>query len=254
MVTEIDSEYAETDDAYAILGVKEEYDIDEIEKSFNRLISLFQPRELPTVQFVAEASLQTSRLQKAFDCLKEPALRRAYDAKKIFHFAKGFYSKTDRKTDFKTYLKRFQEQSDRREDKLRAKFLSKLYKWRSTANSPQKDTQQCEESYEESLPVFAKASVNELQLKKQAVTADFQIWEEGQRDARSIELGVQNREKRVLGDRHALTMEALETIYHQKLQALDQALLQQRTLARRRHEAEVDRLEMRHVNELQAQR
>lgn len=251
-----DIEYKASDDAYAILGVNDVCDIDDIEKAYKRLVSLYLPEALPTIQLANEATKNMSRLQMAFDCLKEPTSRRAYDAKKVCFIGKRFYSMKDQRQDFQTYLKSFQNHFARQEAMRRAEFKWKLQQWRSTTQGAKNDKQTYEDGYcsdEDSLPDFVEAAVRELQMEKHAMAFDFHIWEEREKNDLVIANKTRKRDESVLRTRHELMMKVLEDGYRRKFRALEQALAHDQTLARQRHEAEFDRFEARQEIKVQAQ-
>jgi curved DNA-binding protein CbpA len=230
-------DYSPAHDSYAILGVDDLCDIEGIRDAYRQLKKLFNPDDQPP-HLQKEAKECVARVQTAFDTLKEPALRRAYDANKVLYYGKRFHGKPGRTMEFQKYLKMLQTQLATREAKERNEFeLKKGGKSVHDVN--------CRPEYstdENACSPFVKAVVNQLQQRKASARIDFELWEERQNDCRSAELRARQMSEVALRAQHGLVMDVLEHNYQRKLHALEQAWAREQTLMNEKHQEELRRL------------
>jgi curved DNA-binding protein CbpA len=87
-----DITYSPDHDSYIILGVcSASFDATELKKSYKRLLLKLHPDKQP-VPMRAQAHERFTRMQNAYEILKEPAKRRKYNGERTKHFRKEYRS------------------------------------------------------------------------------------------------------------------------------------------------------------------
>jgi curved DNA-binding protein CbpA len=87
-----DITYGPDHDSYVILGVcSNSFDATELKKSYKRLLLKLHPDKQP-VPTRAQAHERFTRMQNAYEILKEPAKRRKYNGERTKHFRKEYRS------------------------------------------------------------------------------------------------------------------------------------------------------------------
>ncbi|KAL3895418.1 MAG: hypothetical protein SGARI_007455, partial [Bacillariaceae sp.] len=204
-------EYSPDADYYAVLGVDDLCDANEIVTAY-RGISIHVSDSKP-IEMRNDARQYIAKLEEAFITLKNPASRRAYDASKVVYFGKRYHGKSGRSTDFHKYLKSFQIKLLRREGERKAKLGFKEDSSKTLVDE--------KVGVEDDLvPDPIKPVVREMRQQREAAKVDYEVWEELQGENRSIEIKTRLVQKAAIRAKHSVELEVLEQDQKRKLKAL----------------------------------